>query len=398
MRLVDSAEELHTAASCGAHAGARWKRSLPVQRSAALAAREGASKRLLFARAGSPADGELISGDGASFNAAAAVPPVPASDDERWGAFTDRLVSFSTIPFLFLLLPQLLKNHANLAAGNTAALAVLSWLGYLTGLGGNTLLLSYFVGKFERNAVVVQALGIASSFAVLTQIRVAGFMPRAVYAGLAVVVGLQAILTGLKLSGRLEGSKTGQQLWATWQKVLGLAGLAGVPQVLWATFQPNSTSVLPCQLTLAAGCAAVALEAAGRMPERLRGLWAAASAWTATALFMLQPVSQLVRNFQDPASLQGLSLATILLAASGNALMVPRALWTGDWVWLTGSMWGSLFFGWAQLLSMWLGRSPATGERFLGSPLFAAATLLLWAWFAGTFYLSRRARRKRAVD
>ena len=53
---------------------------------------------------------------------------------------------------------------------------------------------------------------------------------------------------------------------------------------------------------------------------------------------------------QDPASLQGLSLATILLAAGGNALMVPRALWTRDWVWLSGCMWGSLLFGWAQML------------------------------------------------
>ena len=63
--------------------------------------------------------------------------------------------------------------------------------GYLTGLGGNSLLLSYFAAKREMNAVVVQALGIASSFAVLTQIRAAGFMPRSVYAALAAVVGLQ---------------------------------------------------------------------------------------------------------------------------------------------------------------------------------------------------------------
>ena len=42
--------------------------------------------------------------------------------------------------------------------------------------------------------MVVQALGIASSFAVLTQIRAAGFMPRSVYAALAVVVGLQVRL------------------------------------------------------------------------------------------------------------------------------------------------------------------------------------------------------------
>lgn len=205
---------------------------------------------------------------------------------------------------------------------------------------------------------------------------------------------LQTILTGLKLSGRLEGGKRRQQLWGAWQKLLGLAGLAGVPQVrsqglegclpeaglgsplgqlracrlasaaassaargqgapgqagvdlagvaigshaqqggwclaaaaaccaappiswhgppphvsapqvLWATFRPASASLLPGQLTLAAGCAVLAAETAGRLPERLRGAWAATSAWTATALFMLQPVSQLVLNFTDPASLQ----------------------------------------------------------------------------------------------
>ena len=107
----------------------------------------------------------------------------------------------------------------------------------------------------------------------------------------------QAILTGLKLAGRLDASKAGQRLWSGWQQLLGLAGLAGVPQVLWATFNPGSTTLLPCTLTLAAGVAVAAAEAAGRLPPAARGLWAAASAWTATALFMLQPVSQLVVNF-----------------------------------------------------------------------------------------------------
>lgn len=122
--------------------------------------------------------------------------------------------------------------------------------------------------------------------------------------------------------------------------------------------------------------------------------------------------------------------------------MVPRALWTQDWIWLTGSLWGSLIFGWAQLLrcggaaraaqgrreraaggrrrrwqaapwrspppriappsppcprSMCLGRSPATGARFLPVPLFAAATTLLWAWFAAVFLLNRRARKHAAT-
>lgn len=71
-----------------------------------------------------------------------------------------------------------------------------------------------------------------------------------------------------------------------------------------------------------------------------------------------------------PACLQGLSLATILLAAAGNALMVPRALWTRDWIWLTGSLWGSLFFGWAQLLRC--------AVRGWGQPAWAGAQCASW--------------------
>jgi len=65
-----------------------------------------------------------------------------------------------------------------------------------------------------------------------------------------------------------------------------------------------------------------------------------------------------LRNFAVPASLEGVSLGTVLLATTGNALMVPRALITEDAVWFSGSAWGSLF-GWAQLLSLYLARTPA---------------------------------------
>ncbi len=66
-----------------------------------------------------------------------------------------------------------------------------------------------------------------------------------------------------------------------------------------------------------------------------------------------------MNNFAVPTSLEGLSLGTILLALLGNGLMVPRALFTRDSIWLLGSAWGSAF-GWLQLLSMFVGRS-ATG-------------------------------------
>lgn len=260
-------------------------------------------------------------------------------------------------------------------------------------------------------------------------------------------------------------------------------------QVLWSAFF-GSHSLLPSLLALGAGCAAVALDSAGRLPPALQNVWGALSAWTATLLFMLQPVSQLVSNFrvrrggaggaggqeasgwasehvcegaagwrrwhapwqgwpvrcgatsvfgtslagmarppgsgilrlekahhmgvpsmhgpaaharpapphchhppQDPASLAGLSLATIQLAAAGNALMVPRALFTRDVTWLVGSFWGSTVFGWAQMLSMWLGRAPATGARYCTTPHFAAVSALLWGWFAVVAWVDARAKR-----
>ena len=94
---------------------------------------------------------------------------------------------------------------------------------------------------------------------------------------------------------------------------------------------------------------------------------------------------------QDPTSLAALSLTTIQLAAAGNALMVPRALYLRDAVWLTGSAWGCLVFGWAQMLSLTLGVS-SSGQRFLSPPLFAAFTLALWGWLA--WVLRRDARAK----
>ncbi len=69
-----------------------------------------------------------------------------------------------------------------------------------------------------------------------------------------------------------------------------------------------------------------------------------------------------VRNVQNPAALAGVSLLTVLLATAGNALMVPRALWTRDTVWLSGSGWGAAM-GWAQIASLHCARTPAGWAR-----------------------------------
>jgi hypothetical protein len=49
------------------------------------------------------------------------------------------------------------------------------------------------------------------------------------------------------------------------------------------------------------------------------------------------------------------------LGLLGNSLMVPRALFIRDRIWLLGASWATLAAGWAQLLSMFLGRDPLLG-------------------------------------
>lgn len=47
--------------------------------------------------------------------------------DKLWDTVTQRLVDVSAVAFIFLLLPQLIKNAKLIAAGNGAALSGLAW-------------------------------------------------------------------------------------------------------------------------------------------------------------------------------------------------------------------------------------------------------------------------------
>ncbi|KAK3257315.1 core protein, partial [Cymbomonas tetramitiformis] len=91
------------------------------------------------------------------------------STSGKWESTTIRLTESSTLPFLFLLLPQIWKNAVNLLEGNLTALSIICWQGFTNGLLGNLLLLSYFSAKKERSAAFVQVVGVLSTAALLTQ-------------------------------------------------------------------------------------------------------------------------------------------------------------------------------------------------------------------------------------
>jgi len=108
------------------------------------------------------------------------------------------------------------------------------------------------------------------------------------------------------------------------------------------------------------------------------------SGWSATLLFMTMPVAQLANNFANPSSLEGLSVLSSVLAMTGNALMVPRALFTRDVIWLTGSTWGSCLMGWGVMLSLLLGRD-ASGARYISPELFSAISIAFFGFIVVVF-------------
>lgn len=102
-------------------------------------------------------------------------------------------------------------------------------------------------------------------------------------------------------------------------------------------------------------------DAAGKLSGRLANIWGIVSAWSATLLFCCQPIAQLARNFAAPETVSSLSVATVLLATTGNGMMVPRALFTKDLVWSVGSIWGSSMMGLGNLLCLALARESNAG-------------------------------------
>ena len=101
----------------------------------------------------------------------------------------------------------------------------------LTGLLGNLSLLSYFAKKRETEAVIVQTLGVISTYAVLVQLAMAESMPVPQFVATSVVVAAGLILNFLNYVGWLPGT-----LWLLWEDFITVGGLAVLPQVKMTVF------------------------------------------------------------------------------------------------------------------------------------------------------------------
>ncbi|CAI7820162.1 unnamed protein product [Closterium sp. NIES-53] len=200
-------------------------------------------------------------------------------------------------------------------------------LGFATGFLGNMLLLSYFTAKRELSACLVQVVGAASTAILLSQVYLAGFMPPPAFTAVVAYLLLGCAVNCLRFTRRLP-----QPLWDTWQDVIGVLGLAVLPQVIWSTFSSISTK-LPGTISAVGGLLFIAAMRRGLVGQRWRDRWQLLSGWTATLLFMVMPVAQLQVCFTRPDQLAGMSALSSLLGIVGNGLMVPRALFTRDFIW-----------------------------------------------------------------
>jgi hypothetical protein len=100
------------------------------------------------------------------------------------------------------------------------------WQGMLTGLLGNLSLLSYFAKKKETEAVLVQTLGVLSTYAVIMQLAMAESMPLPQFAATSAVVGIGLLLNFLNYFGWLS-----ERLWLLWEDFITVGGLSVLPQV-----------------------------------------------------------------------------------------------------------------------------------------------------------------------
>ncbi|XP_065035394.1 maltose excess protein 1-like, chloroplastic [Musa acuminata AAA Group] len=287
----------------------------------------------------------------------------------EWDSISAKFAGAANVPFLLLQLPQIVLNARNLLSGNNAALFAVPWLGMLTGLLGNLSLLSYFAKKKETEAVVVQTLGVVSTYAVIAQLAMAEAMPLPQFLATSIVVASGLILNCLNYFGWLH-----EAIWSPWEDFITIGGLAVLPQVMWSTFVPLvPNSILPGAVSFTLATAIVAMARSGKLSEKGTKFVSSMSGWTATLLFMWMPIAQMWTNYLNPDNIRGLSAFTMLLAMMGNGLMIPRALFIRDFMWFTGSAWASFLQGWGNLFCMYCFNT-ISREFFFGTTI----GLLLW--------------------
>ncbi len=287
-----------------------------------------------------------------------------------WDEKTQRFVEGSWGVFALLQFPQLWTNAVNLAqvhpwlqsalsflgvsAGHVAAISGIPFIGVLSGILADSILMSYFIGSKEYTPAVVQTIGVVMASLMLSQVAWAGFVPLAVYFAALPLILTHLALNFLKWKGRLPEKMAGLSVWSAWQKGLSLLGLFLLPMGISVMFV-GSSGVIPLILGGVAaltGLGFMIAQKRGKLSPKWQGHWASLGAWLATFLFMFMPLAQIHSVFSNAVGMKGLALPSFLMGAVGNLLMLPRAILTQNRIWFVGSAWAVVVGGLGVFLSL----------------------------------------------
>ncbi|KAG8378144.1 hypothetical protein BUALT_Bualt08G0107500 [Buddleja alternifolia] len=265
---------------------------------------------------------------------------------EQWDSLTSKFAGAANLPFLLLQLPQIILNTRNLLEGNNSALLAVPWLGMFTGLLGNLSLLSYFIKKREKEAIVVQTLGVISTYIVIMQLAMAEAMPLPHFIATSIVIASGLILNLLKYFHLLNA-----KIWHFWEEFITIAGLSALPQVMWSTFVPYiPNTILPGMIAFFTSVLIVRMARLGKLS------------------YEGNKVLGLIHIY-----VSFLVIAIELLLMKINSFSVDKSFESRQHKRFTGSGWACVFYGWGNLICLYCFNS-------INRDYFLASTFGFLAW------------------
>ena len=98
----------------------------------------------------------------------------------------------------------------------------------LTGLLGNLALLSYFAKKREKEAMLIQTLGVVTTYIVFAQLAIAGAMPLPYFAATSAVVASGLVINFMSFLNVLP-----VLILKFWEDFITIGGFSVLPQVMF---------------------------------------------------------------------------------------------------------------------------------------------------------------------
>lgn len=299
---------------------------------------------------------------------------------ERLDSLTTLGVNVSTIFFVALQVPQIIKDFEEFGTG---VMKDLAWSGFVSGSMGNLLLATYFSGVNEWAQVRVQAIGAITNYFVASQVYAAGYFPSVQFWSLAAVLGVGLLIPLLFALGTVSLEK-----FALWQEATIPLGLASLVFCITSTFSDDSFILLTIfAVGFVIGILLLFLKP--RIPI-LAPLMAKLGGWLATFLFMWMPLPQIYRILtvgKDAAA--AFSMGFTVLATFGNGLGSTRAFVIKEKVWFVGSFYGLMVGGWLTA-----GFVSALDPAQCPSWVFALYTIVLAIYFFAIVAVNGRAQQE----